>query len=244
MKYFRRNYELPFFKNRVADVYGGNYKDEASSFSNLFIDVDSYFFYIDSMEKTIKLKRNKLRSRTMNAPLSASTQFLKILKKNGLYHRYYLQIVKILLIHRHAFDNVDLNLNELYKNYYTYHLFAKANQQFYNLNFILNFITFSIDPCIQIKVVTPPKFLQKKFKKRFDFQIKHIDSRIRARYVYKRVILNSSYVAHSKMYNRLYSCLASIFLNPRDNLIYSEKIFFYRYALRMHKLGSLKMQEL
>lgn len=180
----------------------------------------------------------------MNNSLQEINQFLKIFKKNGLFYKYLLYISKMMLMHRKLFDNLDKELNETYKNYFAFYLFSRSNLEFYNFNYLLNFVTVAVDPCIQIKVVTLPKFLQKRFKKKFDFQIKHIDPSLRTRYVYKRIILNSEFLPSKSVSKRVYSCLANIFLNPSNNLVINEKIYFYKYALKVYKIGQLNMQSL
>jgi hypothetical protein len=109
---------------------------------------------------------------------------------------------------------------------------------------LLHFISTAIDPFLQVKVITLPKFLQKRFKKRFDFQIKHVSTLTRTRYVYKRITLNSAYINAKKLYERVYLCLARVFLNPKTNLLHTEKVFFYRYALKMYKLGMINIKSL
>jgi hypothetical protein len=244
MKYLNKELTLPYFKTSRDELYNILCEGNIAPFTAVLNNTGGYFYFVNLLEKRIKLRRNRLRSKLMNSPLQESTQFLKIFKKNGLYYKYFLIISKMMSMHRQCFERVDLELNSTYPNYFAFYLFARSNLQFYNFNFLLNFVTIAVDPCIQIKVVTFPKFLQKKFKKRFDFQIKHVDMSLRARYVYKRIILNSEFLSGNDVTTRVYSCLANIFLNPSDNLVMKEKFYFYRYALRMYKLGLVNMQAL
>jgi hypothetical protein len=244
MKHFKRNLQLIDFKRSPDCFYRDYLITQLSFYPKFLVEVDSYFYFLDRLEPKIKLRRNKLRSISMNRDLQESTQFLKILKKNGMYHKYYLELLKVLNLHRSFFERVDLDLNSTYSSYYIFHLFSKTNLYFYSFNFLLNYITNIVDPCLQVKVVTLPKFLQKKYRKRFDFQIKHVDSGVRSRYVYKRVVLNSGFVAQNKLFNRIYSCLLTTILSPKTSLVYTEKVFFYKYALKMYKLGLINMRSL
>lgn len=243
MKYFKNNLQIWKVKN-LGNPYNELYNANIGSQVQTLTNIGSYFFFLNTVSTRVKLKKNKLRSHLMNSNLSDSSQFIKILKKNGMLVRYHLEVIKMLRLHRNFFETVNPYLNANSSTYYAFHLFAKNNWHFFNFNFLLHFITIAVDPFLQVKVITLPKFLQKRFKKRYDFQIKHVSTLTRTRYVYKRITLNSAYVNAKKLYQRVYLCLVRIFLNPRNNLLHTEKIFFYRYALRMYKLGMLNIKSL
>lgn len=243
MKYFNMNLQT-HRKGSFSNPYNEYFNNKLNPLINTLLNVGGYFFFLASCENTTKLKKNKLRSYLMNSSLSDTSQFIKILKKNGLFVKYFLEIVKMLKLHRGFFESVNPYLNANSSTYYAFHLFAKNNWHFFNFNFLLHFISIAVDPFLQVKVITLPKFLQKRFKKRYDFQIKHVSTLTRTRYVYKRITLNSAYINAKKLYQRVYLCLVRIFLNPKNNLLHTEKIFFYRYALRMYKLGMINIKSL
>lgn len=217
-------------------------KKKIDTFKMLLKDFESYYIYMEEIEKTYKLRRNRLRSRIMNKSLSNTMQFIKILQQKGFIQKYYLSIIQLLTQHREIFERVDSDYNAQYNNYYMFYLFSRTNYLFFNLNFILNFVSSLIEPCLQIKVVTLPKFLQKKYKRKFDVAVKHVNPTVRSRYVYKRIILNSSFINERQLYKRLYMCLTTIYLSPGDNLVFLEKINFYKHALKMYKQGSVKLK--
>ena len=84
----------------------------------------------------------------------------------------------------------------------------------------------------------------KKYRKKYDFQIKHVHILNRKRYVFKRILINSNFVNYLKIQYRLYLALINIFLKPDSNLVYNEKINFYKYALKVYKAGLLKLGSL
>jgi hypothetical protein len=203
----------------------------------------TYFFFVDFLQRKNKLRRNKKRSYLMNKDLTIANQFIKILTKKGLLYRYQLVISKIVGMHRSYFEIVNPILNETYSQYYIYYMFSKKHIEFFNLNILLDMAARIVDPLLQVKVVTLPKFLQKKYKKRFDFKIKHVNLSVRLRYVLKRIILNSDFLKKRDVQDRLYDCIMGIFLNPQLNLVYEEKLYFYKYALKMYKTNKLKLND-
>eukprot|EP01015_Nassula_variabilis_P025271 TRINITY_DN490_c0_g1_i2.p1 TRINITY_DN490_c0_g1~~TRINITY_DN490_c0_g1_i2.p1 ORF type:complete len:109 (+),score=1.25 TRINITY_DN490_c0_g1_i2:81-407(+) len=94
------------------------------------------------------------------------TQFMKILKRHGLMVKYDLLMRSMLVMHRHFFENLNIYFNESYRNYLGFHLYAQTNQEFFNFDFLLMYVSNILNPCIQLKVVKLPKFLQKKKKKK------------------------------------------------------------------------------
>jgi hypothetical protein len=204
----------------------------------------TYLFFLVNLNKKSKLKTNKHRSIVMNKFFSESLQFIKIFNKDGLLQKYYLLINSLLIMHRQFFEKLNIFFNTQYQNYHPFHVFAKTNYNFYKLSFLLNFVTTILDPCIQVKVITLPKFIQKKYRKKYDFQIKHVHILNRKRYVFKRIVLNSNFINYLKIQYRLYLALINIFLKPDSNLVYNEKINFYRYALKVYKAGLLKLGSL
>ena len=203
----------------------------------------TYFFYLDNLEIKNKLKGNKKRSFVMNKNLTTTNQFTKILTKKGLLYKYQLVVSRMLNTHRLYFETIDPFLNENYPQYYIYYMFSKKHIEFFNFNLLFNMAVRVVDPLLQVKVVTFPKFLQKKYKRRFDFKVKHVNVNTRLRYVLKRIILNSDFLKKKNIQDRLYDCVISIFLNPELNLVYAEKLYYYKYALRMYKTNKLKLND-
>lgn len=201
-------------------------------------------FFLTNLNKKFKLQRNKYRSTIMNQFLSDTLQFVKIFNKDGLLQTYYLIIVDLLIMHRQFFEKLNIFFDNQYVGYHPFHIFAKTNYNFYKLNFLLNFVALILDPCIQVKVTTLPKFIQKKYRKKYDFQIKHVPVLSRKRYVFKRILINSNFMGYLKIQYRLYLALINIFLKPDSNLVYDEKINFYKYALKIYKSGLLKLSSL
>jgi hypothetical protein len=204
----------------------------------------TYLFFLTGLGRKNKLQHNKYRSIIMNKFLSDSLQFIKIFNKDGLLQKYYLLIIDLLIMHRQFFEKLNIFFNVQYQSYHPFHVFAKTNYNFYKLNFLLNFVTIILDPCIQVKVVTLPKFIQKKYRKKYDFQVKHVHILNRKRYVFKRILINSNFMNYLKIQYRLYLALINIFLRPDSNLVYNEKINFYKYALKVYKSGLLKLGSL
>lgn len=204
----------------------------------------TYLFFLTNLNKKSKLQTNKYRSIVMNKFFSDSLQFIKIFNKDGLLQKYYLLINNLLIMHRQFFEKLNTFFSIQYQNYHPFHVFAKTNYNFYKLSFLLNFVTTILDPCIQVKVITLPKFIQKKYRKKYDFQIKHVHILNRKRYVFKRILINSNFVNYLKIQYRLYLALINIFLKPDSNLVYNEKINFYKYALKVYKAGLLKLGSL
>jgi hypothetical protein len=196
------------------------------------------------MEYRVKPRRVELRSSSFNKHLSEQTQFINILKRHGYDIKYKLLLVDMLLLHRKFFESVNLYFNSTYQNYLGFYFYASNNLEFFDLNFLLCYITSILNPCVQLKVVKFPKFLQKKLKKKYDFKIKHIPVNLRRRYVYKRVIVYSGFVNFKKILDRVYLSLAETFLNPESNPLHKERLNFYKHTLKLYRLGKLNMRSL
>jgi len=205
---------------------------------------DIYFFYMEELEFQSKLRSTRLRSFTMNRHLAESTQFMKILKRHGKLLKYNLLMVDLSLLHRDFFENLNIYFNTFYKNYMGFHLYAQNNQEFFNLDYLLTYVSLILNPCIQLKVVRLPKFLQKKYKKKYDFKIKHVPQHLRRRYVYKRVVVYSGFVNYKKLLDRIYISLTETFLNPDENPLHKERFNFYKHTMKMYRFGKLNFQTL
>lgn len=205
---------------------------------------DIYFLILDNLEFQLKLRSTQLRSHTFNKNLSETTQFMKILKRHGKLCKYNLLMGKMALLHREFFETLNLYFNSFYKNYLGFHFYSQNNQEFFNLNFLLTYVSIILNPCIQLKVVRLPKFLQKKYKKKYDFKIKHVAYNLRKRYVYKRIVIYSGFVNHKKLLDRVYIALTETFLNPEESPLHKERFNFYRHALKMYRFGKLNFQTL
>lgn len=169
---------------------------------------------------------------------------MNILKRHGLEYKYNLLMIELSLLHRSFFETLNIYFNDLYRNYLGFHLYSQNNQEFFNLDFLLAYVSLILNPCIQLKVVRLPKFLQKKYKKKYDFKIKHVAQHLRKRYVYKRIVIYSGFVNHKRLLERVYTALTETFLNPDQNPLHKERFNFYKHALKMYRFSKLNFQTL
>lgn len=209
-----------------------------------FYKLDMYFYTLELLEPEVKLRSSQLRSYTSNKNLLEVTQFMKILKRHGLMVKYWLLIKAMLVMHRHFFESVNTYFNTLYFNYMGFHLYAINNQEFFDLDFLLTYVTSILNPCIQLKVVKLPKFLQKKYRKKYDFKVKHVAVNLRKRYVYKRLVVYSGFVNYRKLLDRVYSSIVETFLSPNTNPLHKERINFYKHSLKLYRFGRLNLHAL
>lgn len=205
---------------------------------------DLHLHYITSINFKNKTTKNELRSHTFNSNLNETTQFIKILKRHGLLLKYNLVTTKLINLHRSFFENLNAYFSTFYKDYLGFYIYSQNNEDFFNFNFLLTFIASILNPCIQLKVVKLPKFIQKKFKKKYDFKIKHIPTPLRKRYVFKRIVIYSGFTNHKSLKDRVYLTLVETFLNPETNLLHKERLNFYKYVMKAFRFGKLNFQTL
>lgn len=203
-----------------------------------------YFFFLSSFEPKVKFKKSELRSYTLNKYLPEQTQFMKILKRHGNIVKYWLLMLEMSGLHRQFFETLNVYFNTIYFNYLGFQLYAQTNLEFFDLDFLLVYITSILNPCIQMKVVRFPKFLQKKLRKRYDFKIKHVPVNLRKRYVYKRIVIYSGFVNYRKLLDRVYTSLIETFLNPDNNPLHKERLNFYKHTLKLYRFGRLNLHAL
>ena len=227
--------------SKIHEIISNNRWENEGLF---FKKSDMLYVFLAELEFLPKLKSNSFRSTTTNSKLTECTQFMKILKRHGLLVKYHLMICDMLVMHRHFFENLNIYFNVSYKNYLGFHLYSQNNQEFFNLDFLLTYVSNILNPCIQLKVVRLPKFLQKKYKKKYDFKIKHVSSHLRRRYVYKRVIVYSGFFNYKKVLDRVYISLTETFLNPEENPLHKERLNFYRHTMKLYRFGKLNFQTL
>jgi hypothetical protein len=200
--------------------------------------------FLQECEISPKLKSSRTRSSQSNSGLTEATQFLKILQRHGLKHRYWLKVLQLAAAHRQVFEHNNIYFAERYPNYLGFYLYAQNNKIFLDLGYLLEYVAKLLNPCLQLKVVLLPKFLQKKYRKRYDFKIKHVPVASRQRYVYRRILIYSGFLTHRNLINRVYLSLAESFLNPDFSPLQKERLNFYRHALRLYKLGGLNFKAL
>ncbi len=237
-------YGLYSCSGEYRSVYFNKFNDLWDIGSKFFIKHEVYFFFLTKVDFRVKLKHPSLRSHLFNKNLSEQTQFINILKRHGHDITYKLLLVDMLLLHRKFFESVNDYFNTTYTNYLGFYFYAGGNPEFFDFNFLLNYVTAILNPCVQLKVVKFPKFLQKKLKKKYDFKIKHIPVGLRRRYVYKRIIVYSNFVNFKKVLDRVYLSLAETFLNPETNPFHKERLNFYKHTLKLYRLGKLNVRAL
>lgn len=222
-QYYQNNF-YKNYKTDIADYYliiNLNYK--------IFIDSNFFkkkkYFYINKNKFIIFNHNRSNLDKLINVSLSDGKKLKFLNYMNNLNNAFYYSFIRKSLFFQNRFEN-----------YMLFYNFSKENDFFFNLNFILSNIANLNESIFNIKVVKLNKKLKKRFKKKFDFEVKYLQKHKRSLSVFKSLHLYANSFNYYKYYERLLASLLLTFLNQKESKIYKRKLVSYSLVLKKKSL--------
>jgi hypothetical protein len=225
--HFYENFFYENYKTDIADYYiitNLNYK---IFINNNFLKKKKSFYFINpNKDKSIIFNQNRNNlDKLINVSFSDGKKLKFLNYINYLNNAFYYSF-----IYKSSF------FQSRFENYMLFYNFSKENDFFFDLDFILNNIVNLNESIFNIKVIKLNKKLKKRFKKKFDFEVRYLRKHKRSLNVFKSLHLYSNSFNYYKYYERLLASLLLTFLNQKESKIYKRKLVSYSLVLKKKSL--------
>lgn len=201
----------------INSSYKNNFHYFNISFFSFFLYQKRFLKKKKFIKKTINNKRLDLKLDSLRRfkNFSFNNQILNIWTKKGLK----LNLVKHYNLFLKNFYNLILDGAEQYKNSQNYdYVFELLDTKYYYYKFenLLKDPFNELEYIFDLKIKKLNKKLQKKFKKKYDYKIIHINKEKRTRFVIKLLYSNINLYKHNKYSDRIFFLWVSTIFNTRD----------------------------
>lgn len=216
--------------------YYNNYKTDISDY--YLITNLTYKLFVDSVFlKKKKFFKNSNKALTLNLNTTNVDKLLNVSQRDGKKIKFLKFLNKLNNVFYYSFIFKSSFFQNKFDTYQLFWNFSKENDFFFNLNFILNNIALLNESIFTVKVIKLNKKSKKKFKKKFDFQVKYLNKNKRNLNVFKSLHLYSNSFNYYNYHERLLACLVLVFFGQKNSKIYKRKISTYSLVLKKKKLN-------
>lgn len=204
---------------------------------NIFL-YNFYFFknlfFLKKKNFNINLKKNtiKIENRAGVKKQNCLKKLILISLRNGFFLKFSIFFLKSFNLFFNLFLFNNQNFFSLYKNTYLIYLsFFKSNNFFFNINFILFWISNILEPIFSIKCLDVPKKYRKKLKKKHLFDIFFLNFEKRKKILLKWLVLNKSFFFEKNYVLSFFKSFILVFLKNKKSELYLKKINIYKKAI-------------
>ena len=179
----------------------------------------------DFLYYNIKYKKNNL------IVLSKVTPFL--IKKGNLFKNSILLFNLFTKFYKIIFSkNTSLKLDD-YKYYKEFFYNFSRYSNYKNINYLLNWIFFLIEPMFYVECSVVPKKYRKKLKKKYLYKIKYLNKSKRTNKILNWITKYSNTLKNFKFLNRQLLVYLDLFLNYKNSYLYDKKLLVYKKVFKI-----------
>lgn len=195
------------------------------------------FFKINNLKKvTIKFNHKKKISLKNTLVVTTNQQlfdlFVRFIFKNGMKKFQKLQLLKafnyFFFIFKHdnvVWDGLNSQISVLKQSFF-------KDSNFFNINFILYWLTNFLNPIFDINCYAVPKKYKKKLKKNYFFKLKYNYFFSRKKITFKWLCIYSNNFNDRSVVKRLLKSLFFTFINGKNSYLYKKKMYIYQQFLK------------
>ena len=183
------------------------------------------FTLFDFLYYNIKYKKSSL------IVLSKVTPFL--IKKGNLFKNSVLLFDLFTKFYKIIFSkNIGLRLND-YMYYKEFFYNFSRYDSYKNINYLLNWIFFLIEPMFYVECSVVPKKYRKKLKKKYLYKIKYLNKNKRINKILNWITKYSNTIKNFKFVNRQLLVYLDLFLNYKNSYLYGKKLLVYKKVFKI-----------
>lgn len=182
-----------------------------------------FLYYNIKNNKRAKLNNFVISSKTVSFFIKGGNSFTNSIVLYNLFTHFY----KIMHNNTSMFK---LNNYKYYKEFF-YNFTRYKNYK--NLNYLLNWIFFLIEPMFHIECSVVPKKYRKKLKKKYLYKIKYLNKSKRVNKILNWISRYSNTIKNYSFLNRQMMVYLDLLLNYKNSYIYNKKLLIYKKVFKI-----------
>ena len=182
-----------------------------------------FLYYNNRSDVQPKKVNYIISSRTISFFIKGGNSFTNSILMYNLFTQFY----KIMYNNTSVFQ---LNNYKYYKEFF-YNFTRYKNYK--NLNYLLNWIFFLVEPMFHIECSVVPKKYRKKLKKKYLYKIKYLNKNKRINKILNWISRYSNTIKNYSFLNRQMVVYLDLLLNYKNSYIYNKKLLIYKKVFKV-----------
>ena len=199
-----------------------------------------FYYYLRLVKKKQFFRKTKYGSK-LDSRFDSIRRFKNINFNNQLLNVWLKKGLKLnLLKHYNQFlENFYLILitnTKFYENYPNYNYVLElldTKDYYYRFENLLRDPIKELEYIFDLKIKKISKKLQKKYNKKFDYKIIHINKKKRLRYLFKMFYSNLNTYKYNKYSDRIFFNLINIVFNTKETEVWEKKLSTYKTVFKL-----------
>ena len=182
-----------------------------------------FLYYNNKNSSSMQTSSYIISSKTISFFIKGGNSFTNSIFLYNLFSQFY----KIM------YNNTSLFQLNSYKYYKEFFYNFSRYKNYKNLNYLLNWIFFLVEPMFHIECSVVPKKYRKKLKKKYLYKIKYLNKNKRINKILNWISRYSNTIKNYSFLNRQMMVYLDLLLNYKNSYIYNKKLLIYKKVFKV-----------